>query len=88
MLVKKLYDPTAQKFVHALRLVLGHADPAVAAQSYTFALGALISVIGRDGRIERLMSQADKIQDTEVVLKQLVTFCVGGVTALAQAAQD
>ncbi|MFK7752071.1 MAG: TetR/AcrR family transcriptional regulator [Sedimentitalea sp.] len=85
ILVKQHYDPTAQAFVRALQSALGAPDRAVAAQSYTFALGALIAVIGRDGRIERLMGNDDQRLETEDILLQLITFCKGGVLALAAA---
>lgn len=84
-LVKEHYDPTAQKFIHCIQIALGHEDRAVAAQSYTLALGALIAVIARDGRTERLMGAPDKKQDIDDIIRQLITFCTGGVLALAAA---
>ena len=87
VLVKQHYDPTAKEFIRSIQIILAHDTPTIAAQSYTLALGALISVIARDGRIERLMEQSDKMQDTEVLLTQLITFCTGGVRALAAAAR-
>jgi AcrR family transcriptional regulator len=84
-LVKEHYDPTAQRFIQSIQIVLGHDDRVIAAQSYTLALGALIAVIARDGRTERLMGAPDKKQNIEDIIKQLITFCTGGVLALAAA---
>ncbi|MEP5154581.1 TetR/AcrR family transcriptional regulator [Planktotalea sp.] len=84
-LVKEHYDPTAQKFIESIRIVLGHDDRVVAAQSYTLALGALIAVIARDGRVERLMGESRQKQDIEEILEQLIKFSTGGVLALAAA---
>lgn len=83
-LVQKFYDPTAQQFIDALEQVVPSANRAKAAMCYTLALGALIAVIGRDGRVERLMGYRD-LQGFDEVLMQLVQFAKGGVLALAAA---
>ncbi|MBN7784331.1 TetR family transcriptional regulator [Ponticoccus gilvus] len=83
-LVRKFYDPTAQKFVAALERAVPGADQAMAGMAYTLSLGALIAVIGRDGRVERLMGR-DGLQSFEAVLAQLVRFAKGGVLALTAA---
>ena len=81
-LVRECYDPTAEKFLDAIEAVLISADRAMAAQVYQFALGALASVISKDGRVERLMgNEASKMEDTALV-RQLTRFVVGGAKAL------
>ncbi len=86
-LVRKHYDPTALAFVAALEDAVPGADRATAAMSYTLALGALISVIGRDGRVERLMGRRG-MQSFDAVLGQLTCFAKGGVLALARENQN
>lgn len=82
MLVKECYDETAQRFIAALQSALPGLDREAAATCYTLALGALIAVIGRDGRLERLMQKAE-LQETEEILSDLVKFAKGGVLSLA-----
>lgn len=84
-LVKEYYDPTATKFIAALQAALPGTDRPTAAVCYTLSLGALIAVIGQDGRIERLMGQSEK-QEIDEFLKRIVVFAKGGVLALAAAA--
>jgi len=83
-LVKKYYDPTAQRFIAALQEALGGISTRTAAQCYTLSLGTLVVVISRDGRLERLMG-ADDAQHIEDVLSGLITFAKGGITALVAA---
>ena len=82
-LVREHYDPTALTFIHAIAETLPGANRAIAAQAYSMALGALISVIARDGRVERLMGKDGQTRDVEDILAALVSFCKGGVLALA-----
>lgn len=84
VLVRKFYDPTAQRFVAALDTALGGIGPAVAGLAYSQSLGVLVAVIGRDGRVERLMER-DGPRDIEEVLQGLITFAAGGIRALAAA---
>lgn len=81
-LVKEYYDPTATKFISALQTALPEADRPTAAICYTLSLGALIAMIGRDGRVERLMGRSEKL-DIDAYLKNIVGFAKGGVLALA-----
>ena len=84
-LVRKYYDPTAQRFIEMLQQAIPGADQATAAMSYTLALGSLIAVINRNGRVERLMGNDDTPPlDTEAIIVQLVDFTEGGINALAQ----
>ena len=82
-LVKRYYDPTAKKFIAAFQTALSDLDRPAAAMSYTLSLGTLITVIGRDGRIERLMGRADE-QQIEESLESIVTFSKAGILALAK----
>lgn len=83
-LVQQYYDPTARQFVEALQQVVAHGDQRIAGMGYTLALGALIAVIGRDGRVERLMGRSD-LQSFDEVLGQLILFAKGGILTLAAA---
>lgn len=82
VLVKAFYDPTAQRFIDALQRIRPKMNRKTAAHAYSLALGTLVAVISRDGRIERLMGEeADR--GLEEVLAGLITFARGGITALA-----
>ncbi|SHH23998.1 TetR/AcrR family transcriptional regulator [Cognatishimia maritima] len=82
-LVETYYDAGAKKFIHALQTALGDETSERATWAYSFALGALIGVIGRDGRPERLMGKS-KIPETDLRLElipRLVNFAAGGARA-------
>ncbi len=81
-LVREFYDPTARKFVKAIQTALGTDDQRLAAHCYSLALGNLVAMISRDGRVERLMGR-DGQRDTEEILRGLITFAHGGIRALA-----
>jgi len=85
-LVRECYDPTAQRFIKQLKRAIDGADQVTAAMSYTFALGCLIAVIGRNGRVERLMGRpkTSALMDTEEILIKLIDFAEGGIEALAK----
>lgn len=84
-LVRKYYDPTAQRFIEKLQQAIPGTDQATAAMSYTLALGSLIAVINRNGRVERLMGKQQACAlDTEDILRNLVDFTEGGVLALTK----
>ncbi len=82
-LVRECYDPTARRFIAAIQTAIPGIGQGTAAVCYTLALGALITVIGRDGRLERLM-EASTLTETEDMLRDLVSFAKGGIGALAQ----
>lgn len=81
-LVRECYDPTAQKFLSAIKQALPGATIADAAQIYQFALGILASVISRDGRVERLMGDENKKIDDALLIQQLTRFAVGGAKTI------
>lgn len=81
-LVKQFYDPTAKKFISALQIAIPGIDQATAAICYSLSLGALIAVIGRDGRVERLMGRKT-LQNIDKNLENLVVFAKAGALALA-----
>ncbi len=80
-LVAEHYDAVARSFIDAIRLAEPRADQRLAAWAYSFALGALIGVVARDGRPERLAGQ-EEAEPTDRVLNRLVRFCVGGFRAM------
>ncbi|MEP3280490.1 MAG: TetR/AcrR family transcriptional regulator [Stappiaceae bacterium] len=80
-LVKEHYDPTAKRFVAVLRRVIPAGDQGTAALCYSLALGSLIAMIGRDGRVERLMGR-DAPLKTEEILRLLIAHAKGGALAL------
>ena len=82
-LVKKFYDASARKFISALQIALGDKSEERAVWAYSFALGALVGVIGRDGRPERLMG-LPRVKEAEVadeLVPRLVRFAAGGARA-------
>lgn len=81
-LVREFYDPTARRFISAIEAAVPGMNAGSAAFCYAMALGALIGVIGRDGRVERLMGRSDLLE-TEELLQNLVQFAKGGILALA-----
>lgn len=86
-LVQEFYDPTAQLFIAALQDAVPELDRKGAAQAYTLALGTLVVMISRDGRVERLMGQAAR-RETEEILRGIICFAKGGIRALASQNTD
>lgn len=84
-LVAEHYDAVAQRFIAAIRTAEPRADQMLAGWAYSFALGALIGVVARDGRPERL-AQQDRPEPTEAVLHRLVTFCAAGLRGMLEGA--
>jgi len=84
-LVAKHYDPTARKFIAALQGADPKITPEIATWSYSFAIGMLTSVIGRDGRAERLLGTRHRVnaKETEALIHKLVQFAVGGLRGMA-----
>jgi len=85
-LVRKCYDPTAHRFIHMLEQAVDGADQAIASFGYALALGSLIAVIGRNGRLERLMGRptSSGLLDTEEILIEIIDFAESGINALAK----
>lgn len=82
-LVKRLYDPSALKFVDALRVVGGGISKEDASWGYSMALGLLVGSVGRNGRTERLAgSSAPTDDDAEDLIKRLSVHATGGFRAL------
>lgn len=83
-LVRKFYDPTATRFIQFIEQAIPNAGQETAAMSYTLALGSLIAVIGRNGRVERLMGRSTRLplMDAEEILDELIIFTEGGIRAL------
>ena len=81
-LVRDCYDPTARRFIDALARAVPGLDQQAAAHAYTLALGTLVVVISRDGRLERLMGVTRK-RDIEETLAGLIRFGSAGIKALA-----
>lgn len=83
-LVNKYYDPTARKFIDAITA----ADPSIgrdaASWGYIFAVGALFTVLMRDGRQERLAGHAkrDAAQTKRQTLRALIINATGGLRLL------
>lgn len=79
-LVARHYDPTARVFIDAI----AGAAPAprdVAAWGYSFAIGALVAVVGRSGRAERLGGRSTPADEEEVAAR-LIAFAAAGVRGL------
>lgn len=82
-LVAEHYDAVANRFIAAIRTAEPRADQALAGWAYSFALGALIGVVARDGRPERL-AQQDGPEPTEAVVARLVTFSAAGLRGMLE----
>lgn len=81
-LVARCYDETARRFIAAIRRAEPRAGEAEAAWAYILALGALITVIGRDGRLERLSAGAATTEPVEETVERLAAFAEGGLLGL------
>ena len=80
-LVREFYDPTARCFIAALQHIFPSCAPRIAALAYTFALGALVAVIGRDGRVDRLVGNAPA-DDDDMLSEALIEFTSAGIRGL------
>jgi len=81
-LVAEHYDPTARRFIAVIDSAVPGLGAAQAAWGYSFAIGALVSVVGRTGRPERL-GGAKTDESTEAVLDRLTDFTAAGIRRLA-----
>lgn len=80
-LVAEHYDPVARRFVAALERAAGTSREN-AAWGYSFALGMLIGMVGRDGRVGRLADGDGVADDTETLIAKLTRHATGGFAAL------
>lgn len=77
-LVREHYDPVAADFIDALCMAEPRASRAMASWAYSFAIGALIGVVARNGRPERL-GGSEGLEETGQVTRRLVAFCTAGL---------
>lgn len=82
-LVRECYDPTARLFIEAIERARPGLGRAQAGMIYQLALGVLVSVISRDGRIERLMGRDGEPLDDEALIAAITGFVTGGADALS-----
>lgn len=82
-LVREHYDATAERFIAALHRAEPGLDLASAVWGYSFAIGALVMVVGRSGRIERLAGGAVAPVDDEETIRRLVAYAAGGLRQVA-----
>lgn len=89
-LIRECYDPTALRFIDALKRLNPRASHEAATLSYSLALGALVAVINRNGRAERLIGHKpeDPLLETDHILSTLIDFAAGGVRAVLNIKQD
>ncbi|MGG7565401.1 TetR/AcrR family transcriptional regulator [Rhodovulum sp. DZ06] len=80
--VSDLYDSIAHLFIEAIRFAVPGLGRKEATRGYLLAVGALISVMARDGRSERL-SGATEQDDLAEAIGNAVRFSAGGIRALA-----
>ena len=85
-LVRRHYDATALRFIEAIQTAEPRASREVAAWAYSFALGALISTVNRDGRPGRLMGRTghEQLTATEELVSRLAAHATGGLYALIE----
>lgn len=88
VLIERYYDPTAQRFIAAIRAAAPRADEGVAAWAYLLALGALVPVVGRDERLDRLSKGAATFGDADAIVERLVAFSAGGLRGLIGADEE
>lgn len=81
-LVRKHYEATANRFIAAIQGAVPGLGREGAAWGYSFAIGALVSVVGRTGRPERLGGRAE-LAPIEEVADRLVRFLAAGIRAHA-----
>lgn len=86
-LIDKYYDPTARKFIAAIRKAEPRASVRAATWSYTLAIGAIVGTISQIGRVARLSGQTKS--DTfsgfvEDPIQPLVVNAVGGLRGLIE----
>ena len=85
-LVRECYDSTARRFIDAITRSLPTVDREMAAIGYSLSLGALVTVIARDDRLERLIGRDTRsaLIDKETILERLIAFTAGGILALGE----
>ena len=76
------FDPVVLKLIGILRKALPACTDAQIFWGYDFVSGALMHVLGRTGRIDRLSGGACKSDDFEAVKEHLARFMAAGFTAL------
>lgn len=89
-LVNKYYDVTAARFIDAIVQAEPGATRDIAAWSYILAIGAMLTVIGQDGRQERLSGIPERGPDRarEETIRHLVQNAVGGLRYQVAAARE
>ncbi|MEM1274495.1 MAG: TetR/AcrR family transcriptional regulator [Pseudomonadota bacterium] len=81
-LVRENYDDTATAFIGAIQDALPGIGAANAAWGYSFAIGSLVTILGRTGRSERLAGQDGAVEEMEAVLERLIRFVAAGLRHL------
>lgn len=81
-LVERHYDPTARTFIAAIERAVPGIGRAKAAWGYSYAIGALVAVVGKTGRPERLGGTGP--EPDARVLDRLVRFLAAGLRDMAR----
>ncbi|MEM9429160.1 MAG: TetR/AcrR family transcriptional regulator [Pseudomonadota bacterium] len=81
-LVEKHYDATARVFISAIERTVPGITRRDAAWGYSFAIGSLVTILGRTGRPERLADEPNRLEDLDAVTTRLVTFLAAGMRQL------
>lgn len=76
------FDPVVLKLIGMLRKALPDCTDAQIFWGYDFVSGALMHVLGRTGRIDKLSGGACKSDDFEAVREHLASFMAAGFTAI------
>lgn len=84
VLVKRYYDPTAKRFIAAIKAAAHGASDADAAWGYLLALGSLVAVVGRDDRLDRLSNGNATLAENAALVRRLTAFAVGGMQGLIE----
>jgi hypothetical protein len=76
------FDPVVLKLIGILKKALPACANADIFWGYDFVTGALMHVLGRTGRIDRLSDGACKSEDFAAVKERLASFMAAGFIAL------
>ncbi len=82
VLMDEHFDPVVLKLVALLKKALPEKSEAAIFWGYNFVTGALINVLARSGRIDRLSGGLCHSDDFEAVKKQIADFMAAGFLAL------
>lgn len=82
---RRVYDESTNRYIEALRRVLGPIDPAIVYWRMVFLIGAYFYTLADSNRIEVYSKGTCSSKDLDESLRQLIPFLVSGLKAPAPA---